>query len=71
MPRQDDREYKFNTYRVKNLDYDMLCEPISSDNQEKEGENLSSNCLINIKILISNIDILSVCQTFQERRLYI
>ena len=71
MPRQDDREYKFNTYRVKNLDYDMLCEPISSDNQEKEGENLSSNCLINIKILISNIDILSMCQTFQERRLYI
>ena len=48
-PKQDDSDWKFQTHRGTNLAYDMLCEPISSDNEEKEGDNLSRNRLINLK----------------------
>ena len=34
----------------------MLCETESSYNKEKEGDNLSSNRLINVKILTTNVD---------------
>ena len=37
------------TYRSTNLDNYMLCYPISSDNEEKEGDNLRVNLLINLK----------------------
>ena len=37
-----------------NLAYDMLCEPSSSDNEEKDGDYLSSNRLINMKLLATN-----------------
>ena len=48
-PKQDDSDWKFQTYRSTNLAYDMLCEPKSSDNEEKEGDNISGNRLINQK----------------------
>ena len=48
-PKQDNSVWKFQTYRGNNLDYDLLCEPTSSDNEEKEGDNLSDNCLVNQK----------------------
>ena len=48
-PKQDYSDWIFQTYRGTNLDYDMLCEPTSSDNEEKEGDGLSNNCLINLK----------------------
>ena len=56
IPKQDYTEWKFQTYRGTKLAYDMLCKPISSDNKEKEGDNLSGNRLINLKILTTNID---------------
>ena len=39
----------------------MLCEPILLDNEEKEGDNLSSNRLINLKTLTNNIEKFLVC----------
>ena len=30
-------------YKVTNLVYDRLCDPISSDNEEKEGDKLTGN----------------------------
>ena len=38
------------------LDYDMLCDPSGPDNKEKEEDNLSSNRLINLNILTTNIE---------------
>ena len=40
----------------------MLYEPTNSDNEEKEIYNLISNCLINLKILTTNIEKSLVCQ---------
>ena len=60
MPKQDNPDWKFQTYRSINLAYDMLYEPTSSDNEEKEGDNLSGNHLINLKILTTNIKKISV-----------
>ena len=34
-PKQDDPEWKFQTYRGTILYYDVLCEPKISDNEEK------------------------------------
>ena len=56
IPKKDDQEWKFKTHRVTNLAYDMLCDHTGSDNKEKEGDNLTSNSLINIKILTTNIE---------------
>ena len=49
MPKDDDKEWKFQTYMGINLSYEMLCEPTCLDNEEKEGDNLSGNRLINLK----------------------
>ena len=62
MPKQDNPDWKFQTYRSINLAYDMLYEPISSDNEEKEGDNLSGNHLINQNKLTTNIEIVLVFQ---------
>ena len=54
-PKQDDSGCKFHTYRGTNLSYDILCEPTSSYNEEKEGDDLSNNCLINQNKLTNNV----------------
>ena len=56
IPKQDDAEWKFQTYRGTNLANDMLCKPRSSDNKQKEGDNISGDRLINIKKLTTNIE---------------
>ena len=56
IPKQDDPEWKLQEYRVTNLSYDMLCEPTISDKEEKQGDNLSSNTIISLQILITNIE---------------
>ena len=60
MPKDDDKEWKFQTYMGTNLDYDMLCDTTCLYNEEKEGDNLSGNHIINLKILTANIEILLV-----------
>ena len=62
MPKQDGPEWKFQTYKGNKLVYDMLCEPISSDNKNKEEDDISSNHLINLKILTTNKYIFLVCR---------
>ena len=49
-PKKDDSDWKFQTYRGTNLSYDMFCAPTSSDNEDKEGDNIRGNRPINLKI---------------------
>ena len=50
----------------------MMCESVSSDQEEKEGDVLNGNHIINLKNLITNIDIFLVCKgCAQERELQI
>ena len=70
MPKQDDTEWKFQTYRGNKLAYDMLYDPISSDNKERLVDILSGNRGINLKILTTNIENFLVCQKcVQEKAL--
>ena len=62
MPKDDDKEWKFQTYKGTNLAYDMLREPTCLDHKEKKEDNLSGRRLINLKILTTNIEIFCVCQ---------
>ena len=54
--KEDDSEWNFHIYRGTNLAYDMLCDPISSDNEDKEGDKISSNHLVNQNKLTTIID---------------
>ena len=49
--------WKFHGYRGTNLGYDMMCESINSDQEEIEGDVLNTNHIMNLKNLITNIDI--------------
>ena len=50
----------------------MMCESVNSDQEEKEGDVLNGNCIINLKNLISNIDKFLVCkECAQDRELQI
>ena len=50
----------------------MMCESVNSDNEEKEGDVLNGNCIINLKNLFSNIDTFLVCkECAQEKELQI
>ena len=60
--KQNDNDWKFQIYKGTNLGYDMMCESIISDQEEKEGDVLNSNCIINLKNLITNIDNFLVCK---------
>ena len=40
----------------------MLCDTTCLDNEEKEGDNLISNCLIKLKILATNVQNFFLCQ---------
>ena len=64
--------WKFHGYKGTNLGYDMLCESVNSDQEEKEGDVLNSNRIINLKNLITNIDHVLVCrECAQEREIQI
>ena len=54
--------WKFHGYKWSNLGYDMMCESVNSDQEEKEGNVLNGNCIINLKNLISKIDTFLVCK---------
>ena len=60
-PKQDDSDWIFHIHRGSNLAYDMLCDPTCLDNEEEEGDNLSSNFIINLKILAKNGEKILVC----------
>ena len=49
-----------------------MCEFVNSDQEEKEGDVLNANRIINLNNLITNIDNLLVCkECAQERELQI
>ena len=41
--KHNDNDWKFQGYKGTNLGYDMICESISSDQEEKEGDLLNGN----------------------------
>ena len=50
----------------------MMCESVNSDQEEREGDVLNGNRMINLNNLITNIDNFLVCkQCAQERELQI
>ena len=65
-------DWKFHSYKGTNLGYDMMCESVNSDQEEKEGDLLNGNRIINLKDVITNIDNVLVCrECAQERELQI
>ena len=49
-------DWKFHGYKGTNFGYDMMCESVKSDQEEKEGYVLNGNLIINLKNFITNID---------------
>ena len=67
---QNDNDWTFKSYKGTNLGYDMMCESISSDQEEEQGDVLNGNRIINLNNLITNIDKFLVCkECAQEREL--
>ena len=56
--------WKFHSYKGTNLAYDMMYESVNSDQEEKEGDVLNGNRIINLKDLITNIDKVLVCKEY-------
>ena len=55
-------DWKFHGYKGNNLGYDMLCESVNSDQEEKEEDLPNSNLIINQNNFITNIDKFLVCK---------
>ena len=49
-------DWKIHGYKGTNLGYDMICESAKSDQEEKEGDILNSNCIINLKNFITKLE---------------
>ena len=65
-------DWKFRGYRGTNFGYDMICKSVNSDQEEKEGDVLNGNRIINLKNLITNTIKMLVCkECSQERELQI
>ena len=46
----------------------MLCESVNFDQEDKEGDLLNGNCIINLKNLITNINKFLVCKECAQER---
>ena len=66
--KQNDNDWKFMSYKGTNLGCDMMCESVNSDQEEKEGDVLNGNRIINLKNLITNIINFLVCKECVHRR---
>ena len=42
-----EKDWKFKIYKGTKLGYDMMCESVNSDQEEKEGDVLNGNGSIN------------------------
>ena len=60
--KQNENDWKFKGYKGTNLCYDMMCEAVNSDQEDKEGDVRNGNRIINLNNLISNIDTFLVCK---------
>ena len=61
---------KIHGYKGSNLGYDMMCDSVNSDQEEKEGDVLNSNRIINLKNLITNIDFFGCAKNVHKRGNY-
>ena len=52
-------DWIFHCYKGTNLGYDMMCESVNSDQEEKEGDVLNANRIINLSYSLYNHDILN------------
>ena len=57
-----ENDWKFQKYKGTNLDYDMLCESVNTDQEEKERDVLKVNRIINLKNLSTNIEKFLLCK---------
>ena len=55
-------------YKGTNLGYDMMCESVNSDQEEKEGDVLNGNRIIKLRDFITNIDNILVCKYCAHER---
>ena len=70
--KQNYDDWKFHSYKGTNLGYDIICGSVNSDQEEKQGDVLNGNRIINLENLITNIDKFLVCkECTQERELQI
>ena len=70
--KHNDNDWKFHKYKETNLDYDMLCESVNTDQEEKEGDVLKGNRITNLKNLSTNIENVLLCkECVKERELQI
>ena len=49
-------DWSFHGNKGSNLGYDIMWESVNSDQEEKEGDVLNGNCIINLNNLITNIE---------------
>ena len=61
-------DWKFQSYKGTKLGYDMICESVNSDQEEKQGDVLNGNRIINLKNLITNMDKFLVCKECAHER---
>ena len=66
--KQNENGWKFKSYKGTNLFYNMLCESVKYDKEEKEGDLLIVNRVINLNSLITYIDTFSVCKECAQER---
>ena len=66
--KNNDNDWKLQSYKGTNLGYDMLCESVNSDQEEKEVDLLNSDRIINLNNLITNIDKILVCKECTRER---
>ena len=66
--KHNDNDWKFYSYKGTNLGYDMMCESVNSDQEEKQGGLLNGNRITNLKNLITNIDNFLVCKEFAQEK---
>ena len=64
--KHNDNDWKFHSYKGTKLGYDIICEPVNSDQEEKERDLLNGNRIINLNNLITNIGTFLVCKEFAQ-----
>ena len=60
--KHNENDWKFHSYRGTNLGYDIICESVNSEKEEKEKDLINDILIINLNSLITNIDNFLVCK---------
>ena len=68
--KQNEFDWRFQSYKGNNLCYGMLCESVNSDQEEKQGDLLNGDRVINLNNLITNVDKLQCANNVHMRGIY-